>query len=84
MDIRLIILLLGVLSGGSLIIFEKIKGKKLISRDRWELYSSIFFTVLMFISSIKSFFESGALISLVFVGFFIAGIIMVVKAKQKL
>jgi len=85
LDIRLIILLLGVLAGGSFIIFEKIKGKKLISRDRREFYSSIFFTVLMFVSSIHSFSESGvALVSLVFVGFLIAGIIMVVKAKQKL
>ncbi len=36
MDIRLIILLSGVLVGGSLIIFEKIKGEKLIYRDRWD------------------------------------------------
>ncbi len=88
MDFRLIILLLlllFVLVGGSLIIFEKIKGKKLISRDRWEFYSSIFSTVLMFVVSIHSFSESGVtLFSLVFVGLLIAGIIMVVKAKQKL
>jgi len=85
LDIRLIILLLGVLVGGSLMLFEKIKGEKLIYRDRWDFYSSIYFTVLMFVSSIQSFFESEvALVSLVFVGFFIAGIIMVVKAQQKL
>lgn len=85
MDIRLIIMCLGIVAGGSLIILEKIKGKTIISRDRWEFYSSIFYTVLMFVSSIHSFFESGvALVSFVFVGFLIAGIIMVVKAKQKL
>lgn len=85
MDIRLIIMLLGVLAGGSLIIFEKIKSKKIISRDHWEFYSSIFFTVLMFVSSIQSFIESGVtFVSLVFMSFFIAGIIMVFKATQKL
>ncbi len=85
MDIRLIILLLGVLAGGSLILIEKIKGKKIILRDRREFYSSIFFTVLMLVSLIQSFLESGlTLISFIFMAFFIIGVIMVVKAKQKL
>jgi len=85
LDIRLIILLLGVLAGGSLILFEKIKGKKIILRDRREFYSSIFFTVLMLVSLIQSFLESGlTLISFIFMAFFIIGVIMVVKAKQKL
>ena len=85
MDIRLIILLLGVLAGGSLILFEKIKGKKIILRYRWEFYSSIFFTVLMLVSLIQSFLESGlTIISFIFMAFFIIGVIMVVKAKQKL
>ena len=78
-------MLLGVLAGGSLIIFEKVKGKKIISKDLAEYYSSIFFTVLMFVSSIHSFYESGAtLISLVFAGFFIAGIIMVGKSRGRI
>jgi len=85
LDIRLIILLLGVLAGGSLILIEKIKGKKIILRDRREFYSSIFFTVLMLVSLIQSFLESGlTLISFIFMAFFIIGVIMVVKAKQKL
>ncbi len=80
----LIVGVFGVAGGLTVLGYELIRGRKVISRDKWEIVSSLFFTVFMLAGLFTLYLRAGLTAGFIIgVLFFFAGMVMVFQAAKK-